>query len=65
MEPVLTEPMKHEESSPPIDKGDNKRLKRRSGGKHMRAGRVEHREGEGWLTSLVRIVGKPTVPSST
>ena len=26
MEPVLTEPMKHEESLPPIDKGDNKRL---------------------------------------
>jgi len=25
-EPVLTEPMKHEESSPPIYKGDNKRL---------------------------------------
>ena len=26
VEPVLTEPMKHEESLPPIGKGDNKRL---------------------------------------
>ena len=37
----------------------------RSGGKHTHTGHVEHWKGEGWLTSLVQIVGKPTVPSST